>query len=772
MKSKKITESAKQQISDVDRCCDKNTFAICGKNFIKIYNLTDKDSFDLQTTRRVQNPTNIRFHPRESEILVSVHTNPSNILIMNIKKGINEQKKIGKHERQITGISWNNHKTDLLATCSIDQTIKFWNINNQKDKNANLAPDPLFVIENKEHLRDCQFSPFDENLLLCCGDGGSVFLYDIRKYDKDVLSYNSEIKNYSFQQMQEKVQSVCWHPTKRNIFCTGGMDQFIHIWDIWDVNSFNPKRSLKASDGVTKVKFMRNNPDLIIVSLYQLNNFYTSIWNVNNKYMPEYIYSGHKDMIISFACDSNEKRLLTLCKDGNVNIYNLKSDIKVPNYDSGKRVLDYITTNVIKFAENNELYCYHEKPMEKTSFNNIEFNNFNGSNNSNNYILDKHSSEENSNFESSNNLNIFLDEDNSSKDKNDLNENDKKIYLLNFNQKEMQSMYKDKDKTIKETKVYISNNTLLTLDSKLQQFYFYTTKQIKDIFTEYKVILDIPEGALKFGTIQYSNLKTSEKIKSMVEYNLEKAASYKINNYNHISIWNQLLFLVKQESFQKIINKLYNTIDNDINNISGKQNRRKQNKKLTSTNIGKDDLKFYCELTKKHVLDIIEYLIEVHGDVYLATVIGYMFRKLIETDKKGQKRLIRLQTDCYNLLIKLKLFREANYLKKYGQNHFEKINEKSDSGNDNLENFKYCFSCDCGAKYCPSLRKNENGQYEKYLEFGKCKCGKAILCEICKKPTLGLFVWCPGCGHGGHLSHMTKLLDSNGTCPGCGHRCK
>ena len=756
MKSKKITDSQKQQISDIDRCCDKNTFAVCGKNFLKIFNLSDKDCIDIKTTcSRVPNPTIVRFHPKDSEIIVSVNTNPPNIILMNRKKGLNEYEKIGKHERQITGASWNFQKSQLLATCSIDQTIKIWDTNNRKTKTAMLAPDPIISIENKEHLRDCQFSPFDENYLLCCGDGGSVFLYDIRKYNKEIVNYNSECQkeDYSFQQMEDKVQSLCWHPTKRNIFCTGGMDQFIHIWD---VNQFNPIQSLKASEGVTKVRFMKNNPDLIIVALYQLNNFCTSIWNVNNKYMPEYIYSGHKDRIISFVCDNNEKRLLTLCKDGNVNVYNLNSEIKIPNFDSGKRVLDNITTNVIKFTENNELYCYHENPMIKTSFNNTDSNNFNSSNN----LLDKLSIVDNLNFEnheSSNNIsNISYENNNSDKDKTELNENEKKIYMLNFNQKEMQSENKNyKNKGVKDIKIQVNNNTFLTLDCKLQQFYFFTSRQIKNIFTEYKIILDLPEGALKFENVHYNKLIPSEKIKKMLENNLKKAESTLINNYNHISIWKQLIFLVEQDSFKKIVNK---PIENK--------------KKRTQVNIEKDDLKFIGELMKKHILDIIEYLIEVHGDIYLAAIIGYMFQKLIATDKKGIKRLIRLQTDCYTLLIKLKLFREANYLKKYGQNLFEKKNEKSDNGADSLENFKYCFSCDCGGKYCPSKRKNKDGTYEQYGEFGQCKCGKILACEICKKKVLGLFVWCPGCGHGGHLKHMTDLLDKNETCTRCGHRCK
>jgi hypothetical protein len=36
-----------------------------------------------------------------------------------------------------------------------------------------------------------------------------------------------------------------------------------------------------------------------------------------------------------------------------------------------------------------------------------------------------------------------------------------------------------------------------------------------------------------------------------------------------------------------------------------------------------------------------------------------------------------------------------------------------------------------------------------------------------------LYVWCQGCGHGGHLHHMQDWLNSSQWCPaGCGHRCE
>ena len=54
------------------------------------------------------------------------------------------------------------------------------------------------------------------------------------------------------------------------------------------------------------------------------------------------------------------------------------------------------------------------------------------------------------------------------------------------------------------------------------------------------------------------------------------------------------------------------------------------------------------------------------------------------------------------------------------------------------------------------------------------KCLKCAKCAYCKQPVKSLFVWCQGCGHGGHLHHMEQYFRENVTCliPSCGHKCE
>ncbi|KAJ2771193.1 SEA (Seh1-associated) complex subunit [Coemansia nantahalensis] len=48
-------------------------------------------------------------------------------------------------------------------------------------------------------------------------------------------------------------------------------------------------------------------------------------------------------------------------------------------------------------------------------------------------------------------------------------------------------------------------------------------------------------------------------------------------------------------------------------------------------------------------------------------------------------------------------------------------------------------------------------------------------CVVCQMPVQGRYIWCKGCGHGGHAEHIREWFEELGqrSCPsGCGHSCQ
>ncbi|KYN00468.1 PREDICTED: WD repeat-containing protein 24 [Cyphomyrmex costatus] len=54
-----------------------------------------------------------------------------------------------------------------------------------------------------------------------------------------------------------------------------------------------------------------------------------------------------------------------------------------------------------------------------------------------------------------------------------------------------------------------------------------------------------------------------------------------------------------------------------------------------------------------------------------------------------------------------------------------------------------------------------------------CHTPEHALCSICNQVVRGIYVWCQGCAHGGHINHMREWFNNNRQCPtGCGHLCE
>ena len=54
----------------------------------------------------------------------------------------------------------------------------------------------------------------------------------------------------------------------------------------------------------------------------------------------------------------------------------------------------------------------------------------------------------------------------------------------------------------------------------------------------------------------------------------------------------------------------------------------------------------------------------------------------------------------------------------------------------------------------------------------KCKSSASSKCVVCNQVVRGLFAWCQGCSHGGHISHLKHWFSNNSKCPRCGHICE
>lgn len=68
---------------------------------------------------------------------------------------------------------------------------------------------------------------------------------------------------------------------------------------------------------------------------------------------------------------------------------------------------------------------------------------------------------------------------------------------------------------------------------------------------------------------------------------------------------------------------------------------------------------------------------------------------------------------------------------------------------------------------CGRLVSNKMGCY-----CAKCKSLQSSKCAVCNRIVRGIYAWCQGCSHGGHVLHMKEWFANHSKCPKCGHLCE
>jgi len=152
------------------------------------------------------------------------------------------------------------------------------------------------------------------------------------------------------------------------------------------------------------------------------------------------------------------------------------------------------------------------------------------------------------------------------------------------------------------------------------------------------------------------------------------------------------------------------------------------------------------------VKNLLEYYTE-QGDVQMCVTLSLVLKKFHVTDDQQEEEWFRAYLD---LLHRFKMWSVAT----------EIINACRAESVLDLNRVATSFMVNCNN--CFKGVANPKGSWV-------CdRCHKLLNpCSICHQTVKGLYVWCQGCSHGGHLQHMQVWFAGNSECPtGCGHSCR
>jgi WD40 repeat protein len=196
------------------------------------------------------------------------------------------------HKKPITNIELFNDPKDnslTLATCSVDLSINFWNL-----ESAPKLKNTIFVPEITQVMKFYQESPTSSSLLFTGGNDASIRIYDMCNFkDKASLPcWNPFVKLDNKQRGHSGPISDLLNIKEHSMLASSGLDGRICLWDI------NKEKFLKFLNNDNKLKSISSLAWIKDLSTLLSGGIDHEI-HVYNTYVTEKIYSikGHTNPI-------------------------------------------------------------------------------------------------------------------------------------------------------------------------------------------------------------------------------------------------------------------------------------------------------------------------------------------------------------------------------------------------------------------------------------------------------------------------------------------
>lgn len=206
-----------------------------------------------------------------------------------------------EHEREVFSCSWNLLSKNSFVSSSWDGSVKVWSPI-RSNSLLTLVPQPMKLMEhaykvdlpnpnqqpraalskNKDCIYQAQFSPHDNNLVLCSAGNSYTTLFDLRQPDGASNQHNF------FAHSGLEALTCDFNKYRPNIVATGGVDNAIRIWDLRMLgaqgpsHAFSQKKVICVNEisgahelAVRKISWSPHKADVLLSTSYDMT---CSVW--------------------------------------------------------------------------------------------------------------------------------------------------------------------------------------------------------------------------------------------------------------------------------------------------------------------------------------------------------------------------------------------------------------------------------------------------------------------------------------------------------------
>ncbi|KAK9496547.1 hypothetical protein O3M35_013172 [Rhynocoris fuscipes] len=280
---------------------DYTHVVIAGRNVFKIFSI-EEDEFVEYCNLRVGKNLNLNFSCNDvawnvvdDHILATAATNGA-VVVWNLNRPSRSKQEhvFSDHKRTVNKVSFNRIEPNWLISGSQDGTMKTF------DLRTKLATNTFY--SNTESVRDVQFSPHSHISFASVSENGNVQTWDVRRPDKPVLQFAAH---------SGPIFACDWHP-ETSWLATASRDKTIKVWDMSGRPSLEYTISTIASVG--RVKW-RPQHKYHIASVALVVDCSVNVWDVRRPYIPYAVFTPHKDVATGISWRSDPNVCLSTSRD-------------------------------------------------------------------------------------------------------------------------------------------------------------------------------------------------------------------------------------------------------------------------------------------------------------------------------------------------------------------------------------------------------------------------------------------------------------------------
>ncbi|VVC45443.1 WD40/YVTN repeat-like-containing domain,WD40-repeat-containing domain,WD40 repeat,WD40 repeat [Cinara cedri] len=296
---------------------DHTHVVVAGRNVLKVFIIEQggfKEWVNLRCgkTSNVQNSSSmdVDWNPSDDNILATATTGGA-VVTWNLNRASrNKQEHVFyDHKRTVNKVTFHTGEPNLLMSGSQDGTIKCFDLR--------LKEPAKTYTSDSESIRDVQFSPHNNFVFAAASENGTIQIWDSRKADKCQSKYSAH---------NGPVFSCDWH-SELQLLATASRDKTIKVWNV-TTNKPIAEYTISTTAPVGRIKWRPYRKYHLASSALVLDSA-INVWDVRRPYIPYASFTKHTDVATCIAWKGDPFVLLSTNRDSTLH-QNFMSEADLP----------------------------------------------------------------------------------------------------------------------------------------------------------------------------------------------------------------------------------------------------------------------------------------------------------------------------------------------------------------------------------------------------------------------------------------------------------